>query len=145
MKVQANERLIIALDNASVAEAQAMVDKLDGIVRFYKVGLVMQLAQGTSEFVRSLIAGGRKGLQVLRRAGDYPQGGGAGCKNRGLAADHPRVEPDYPGGGGSQGRLRSETNDCDRTDEYGFGRHAGDGLFSAHSRRTRSVPGAQGA
>jgi len=60
MKVQAYERLIVALDSASVAEAQAMVGKLDEVVRFYKVGLVMQLAEGTSEFVRSLIAGGKK-------------------------------------------------------------------------------------
>ncbi|HNY38783.1 MAG TPA: orotidine-5'-phosphate decarboxylase [Bryobacteraceae bacterium] len=60
MKIQASDRLIIALDSATVVEAQQLVDKLDGLVRFYKVGLVMQLAEGTDVFVRSLISSGKK-------------------------------------------------------------------------------------
>jgi orotidine-5'-phosphate decarboxylase len=60
MTPQASERLIVALDSANVAEAQRLVDQLDDTVQFYKVGLVMQLAEGTDGFVRSLIACGKK-------------------------------------------------------------------------------------
>lgn len=57
---QANERLIVALDLPSAEEARAMVDKLDGVVQFFKIGLALQLAPGVGELIRSLILAGKK-------------------------------------------------------------------------------------
>jgi len=41
-----NERLILALDVPTVAEAKALVQRVEGIVSFYKVGLALQMAGG---------------------------------------------------------------------------------------------------
>ena len=46
MKLQAKDRLIVALDLESVADAERLVESLGDAVSFYKVGLVMQLAEG---------------------------------------------------------------------------------------------------
>ncbi len=60
MKLQAKDRLIVALDLESVADAERLVESLGDAVSFYKVGLVMQLAEGTDAFIRRLIAQGKK-------------------------------------------------------------------------------------
>ena len=57
---RANERLIVALDLPGAEEARAMVDKLDGVVQFFKIGLALQLAPGVDEVIRSLIRAGKK-------------------------------------------------------------------------------------
>jgi len=56
----ARDRLIVALDVADIPAARKMVDELDGSVNFFKIGLVLQLAPGVEDFVRSLIAEGKK-------------------------------------------------------------------------------------
>ena len=43
------ERLIVALDVPSAAEARALVEKLGDTVRFYKIGLELFSAQGYFE------------------------------------------------------------------------------------------------
>jgi len=53
------DRLIVALDVASVADARARVERLGDSVRFYKIGLQLQFAGGI-EFARELIAAGKK-------------------------------------------------------------------------------------
>lgn len=55
----ADERLIVALDLPSVEEAEAVVAELDGVVRFYKIGLQLQLAGGI-ELARRLAGAGLK-------------------------------------------------------------------------------------
>src|SRR5438270_6591986 len=40
------DRLIVALDVPSISEARALIDKLDGMVSFFKVGLWLQFAAG---------------------------------------------------------------------------------------------------
>ncbi|MGA3211085.1 MAG: orotidine-5'-phosphate decarboxylase [Terriglobales bacterium] len=60
LQVKANDRLILALDLPTVEAARDMVNRLEGVVEFYKVGLAMQLAPGIEAFVRSLIASGKK-------------------------------------------------------------------------------------
>ncbi len=60
MKTDASERLIVALDVADVAEAKRLVSELEGVAGFFKVGLVLQLAEGVEGFIRSLIASGRR-------------------------------------------------------------------------------------
>ena len=57
---RANERLIVALDLPGAEEARAMVEKLDGVVQFFKIGLALQLAPGVDEVIRSLIRAGKK-------------------------------------------------------------------------------------
>jgi len=46
----------VALDLPSVADARKMVQDLDGVAGFFKIGLALQLASGVEEFIRSLIA-----------------------------------------------------------------------------------------
>jgi orotidine-5'-phosphate decarboxylase len=53
--IQAKDRLILALDLPDIAAARAMVNSLDGVVNFFKVGLTLQLAEGVEDFVRELI------------------------------------------------------------------------------------------
>jgi orotidine-5'-phosphate decarboxylase len=53
--IQAKDRLIVALDVKDIAAARAVVDQLDGVADFFKVGLTLQLAAGVEEFIRSLV------------------------------------------------------------------------------------------
>ena len=52
-----DDRLIVALDVPSVAEAERMVDRLDGTVVHYKIGLQLALAGGLA-LARDLAASG---------------------------------------------------------------------------------------
>lgn len=54
------ERLIVALDVPTPAEARALVDKLGDAARFYKVGLELFMAGGYFELVDWLAARGNK-------------------------------------------------------------------------------------
>ena len=51
--LEPRERLIVALDVASVAEAEALVDRLDAAVHFYKIGYQLGFAGGL-EFAKVL-------------------------------------------------------------------------------------------
>ena len=53
------DRLIVALDVASVAEARAIVNRLGDAVTFYKVGLQLAFADGGIAFARGLAEAGR--------------------------------------------------------------------------------------
>lgn len=59
-KVNARERLIVALDLETVENAADMVRTLDGVVEFYKIGLTLQLAPGVEGLIRSVIAGRKR-------------------------------------------------------------------------------------
>lgn len=52
------ERLIVALDVRSPHEAEALVDKLDGVVSFFKIGLWLLFAEGTDALIDKLIKRG---------------------------------------------------------------------------------------
>ncbi len=54
------ERLIVALDLPTPAEAKGLVEKLDGAARFYKVGLELFTARGCFELVEWLVKRGNK-------------------------------------------------------------------------------------
>jgi orotidine-5'-phosphate decarboxylase len=58
--IQAKDRLIVALDVKDIAAARAVVDQLDGVADFFKVGLTLQLAAGVEEFIRALIKEGKR-------------------------------------------------------------------------------------
>ncbi|MEP6962652.1 MAG: orotidine-5'-phosphate decarboxylase [Acidobacteriota bacterium] len=57
---QAKEKLIVALDVESVDHARNLVKELDGLVDFFKIGLVLQLAHGAQEFIEELIQQGKR-------------------------------------------------------------------------------------
>lgn len=59
MTLDARERLIVALDVPSVAEAEAMVTKLGDTVCFYKIGYQLAYAGGLP-FAAGLIAAGKQ-------------------------------------------------------------------------------------
>jgi len=55
VNIDAKDRLIVALDLPTVEAARDMVNDLEGIVDFFKIGLTLQLAEGVGDFIRSLI------------------------------------------------------------------------------------------
>ncbi|MEO8097744.1 MAG: orotidine-5'-phosphate decarboxylase [Acidobacteriota bacterium] len=57
---QAKEKLIVALDLESVDYARRIVKELDGVVDFFKIGLVLQLAPGCQAFIEELIKQGKR-------------------------------------------------------------------------------------
>ena len=60
------ERLIVALDVPSAAEARALVEKLGDAARFYKIGLELFSAEGYFELARWLVARGNKVFADLK-------------------------------------------------------------------------------
>jgi orotidine-5'-phosphate decarboxylase len=56
---QMRDRLIVGLDVPTVAEARKVVEELDGVVSFYKIGYQLAFAGGL-DFARELAAGGTK-------------------------------------------------------------------------------------
>jgi len=60
------ERLIVALDVATAAEARALVERLGDAVRFYKVGLELFSAPGCFELVSWLTGRGHKVFADLK-------------------------------------------------------------------------------
>ncbi|OFV98211.1 MAG: orotidine 5'-phosphate decarboxylase [Acidobacteria bacterium RIFCSPLOWO2_02_FULL_61_28] len=59
MKINARERLIVALDVPTAEEAQKLVAQFEGVVSFFKVGLELYTATGP-ELVRLLVSEGKK-------------------------------------------------------------------------------------
>lgn len=59
-RIDARERLIVALDLPDVAAAQQMVTRLGRQVEFFKVGLSLQLAPGVEGLIESLPENGKK-------------------------------------------------------------------------------------
>src|SRR5215472_17543743 len=54
------DRLIVALDVPSIGEARALLNKLDSLVSFFKVGLWLQFAAGFDGLLDELIRRGKK-------------------------------------------------------------------------------------
>ena len=54
------DRLIVALDVPSVAEARAIVADLDGTASFFKIGMWLMFKPETNAFVNELIAAGKQ-------------------------------------------------------------------------------------
>jgi len=59
-KIEARDRLIVALDLSDIEEANEMVRALHGAVHFFKIGLSLQLAMGVQNLIHSLINDGKK-------------------------------------------------------------------------------------
>ena len=59
-RIDAQDRLIVALDLEDVDSAKAMVRDLEGIVNFFKVGISLQIAPGVGDFISRLIGDGKR-------------------------------------------------------------------------------------
>ncbi len=59
-RIDARGRLIVALDLADVPAARNLIEELGETVRFYKIGLSLQGADGLHELINDLIGGGKK-------------------------------------------------------------------------------------
>jgi len=59
MQLSMRDRLIVGLDVADVAAAQAVVDKLGDTVSFYKIGYQLAFAGGL-DFAKDLVSAGKK-------------------------------------------------------------------------------------
>jgi orotidine-5'-phosphate decarboxylase len=80
------ERLIVALDVPTAREARALVEKLEGAARFYKVGLELFTSGGYFELIEWLVKRGNKVFadlklydipETVRRAAGNLRGSGA--------------------------------------------------------------------
>jgi len=49
------DRLIVALDVPRIEEARTLIDKLDGVVSFFKIGLWLQFAAGFDSLIEHLL------------------------------------------------------------------------------------------
>jgi orotidine-5'-phosphate decarboxylase len=54
------QRLIVALDVPSIKEAENLVEKLDGTVSFFKIGLWLAFAEGVDSLIKQLIESKKK-------------------------------------------------------------------------------------
>jgi orotidine-5'-phosphate decarboxylase len=54
------DRLIVALDLPEIAAARAMVERLDGVVSFFKLGLWLIFAPGFERLIEDLVAHGKQ-------------------------------------------------------------------------------------
>src|ERR1700730_9809448 len=59
------DRLIVALDVQAISEARALIDKLEGVVSFFKVGLWLQFAAGLDGLLDYLVGKNKKIFPVL--------------------------------------------------------------------------------
>jgi orotidine-5'-phosphate decarboxylase len=59
-RINAKERLIVALDLDSIPAAEKMVADLEHAVSFFKVGLVLQMAPGAERLIKNLIGSGKQ-------------------------------------------------------------------------------------
>ncbi|MBX9701391.1 MAG: orotidine-5'-phosphate decarboxylase [Acetobacteraceae bacterium] len=54
------DRLIVALDVPDPAQARAMVERLDGVVSFFKIGMWLLFADGTDRLLTDLVRSGKQ-------------------------------------------------------------------------------------
>lgn len=54
------DRLIVALDVPTIGEATSLVEKLDGVVSFFKIGLWLAFAEGVDHLITDLIKSKKK-------------------------------------------------------------------------------------
>jgi orotidine-5'-phosphate decarboxylase len=81
------DRLIVALDVPSIAEARALVARLDGLVSFFKIGLWLQFAAGFDSLIDQLVAKNKKIFLDTKMfdIGETVRQGVAGAARRGVS------------------------------------------------------------
>lgn len=81
------ERLIVALDLPDIRAAEAMADRLAGVVSFFKIGLWLAFARGVDGLIERLIAGGNRVFldAKLHDIGETVAAGTARAAERGVS------------------------------------------------------------
>ena len=81
------DRLILALDVPTVAEARALVAGLDGVVTFYKIGMWLLFQPGTDKLIDDLVAAGKQVFLDYKMydIGETVKRGIQSAANRGIA------------------------------------------------------------
>jgi orotidine-5'-phosphate decarboxylase len=89
------DRLIVALDVPTIAEAQNMVARLDGVVTFFKIGLWLAFAEGVDGLLGSLISSGKRVFldAKMHDIGQTVQEGVARAAGRGVSLVTVHGEP----------------------------------------------------
>lgn len=88
-------RLIVALDLPTIEDARAMIDALDGVVSFFKIGLWLAFARGLDRLLEDLAAR-RKRVFLDTKMLDIPAtvaAGAAAAADRGVAFLTVHAEP----------------------------------------------------
>lgn len=88
-------RLIVALDVPTIDDARAMIDALDGVVSFFKIGLWLAFARGLDRLLEDLAAR-RKRVFLDTKMLDIPAtvaAGAAAAADRGVALLTVHAEP----------------------------------------------------
>ena len=82
-----SDRLILALDVPSVAQARELVAELDGIVSFFKIGMWLFFQPGTDRLIDDLVANGRRIFLDYKMydIGETVRRGVAGAARRGIS------------------------------------------------------------
>ncbi len=90
------ERLIVALDLPDIEAAEAMVDHLDGVVSFFKIGLWLAFARGVDGLIERLIADGNRVFldAKMHDIGETVAGGVARAAERGVSFLTVHAEPE---------------------------------------------------
>jgi orotidine-5'-phosphate decarboxylase len=71
-EVRPQERIIVALDVPSMDEALELVEQLDGLISFYKIGLELLMSGGMERLLRQLVKG-KKVFVDLKLPNDIPE------------------------------------------------------------------------
>jgi orotidine-5'-phosphate decarboxylase len=71
-RIDARERLILALDVPTFSEAKSLVERLDGIVSFFKIGLWMHIVPGILDLAIGLVQSGKRVFWDVK-GGDIPE------------------------------------------------------------------------
>ncbi len=102
------DRLIVALDVPTVADARRVVAELDGIVSFFKIGMWLFFQPGTDALIDELVAAGRRVFLDYKMydIGETVKRGVASAAGRGITfvtvhGDRAIIEAAVAGRGGS--------------------------------------------
>src|SRR5580658_5832076 len=89
------DRLIVALDVPTIAEARALAERLDGVVSFFKIGLWLAFAEGVDGLLHALISSGKRVFldAKMHDIGQTVQEGVARAADRGLSIVTVHGEP----------------------------------------------------
>jgi len=89
------DRLIVALDVPTVAQARALVAKLEGVVSFYKIGMWLLYARETEALIDELIAGGKRIFldAKMHDIGETVRAGARAAAERGITFMTIHAEP----------------------------------------------------
>jgi len=71
-RIDAKQRLIVALDVQTLSEAESLTQQLDGVVSFFKIGLWMHMVPGILNLAIDLVQSGKQVFWDVK-GGDIPE------------------------------------------------------------------------